>query len=159
MHPERDTHTFVQPNFYIWIPSRFYTYCISPCLVCSVNKYNRNYPRQCILYNHTPNKEICRIVMKRCSNMCSNCVDPITAVCVQRFDDSRGFAIHITYRILLRSSSLREPRYPLSRVVIYGFEYKYPVKNIYKVKIVSNSLFVVVGCFVWLFIYKVLCLR
>ena len=59
--------------------------------------------------------------MKRCSNMCSNCVDSITAVCVQRFDDSRGFAIHITYRILLRSSSLREPRYPLSRVVIYGF--------------------------------------
>ena len=70
--------------------------------------------------------------------------ESITAVCVQRFDDSRGFAIHITYRILLRSSSLREPRYPLSRVVIYGFEYKYTVKNIYKVKIVSNSLFVVV---------------
>lgn len=38
------------------------------------------------------------------------------AVCVQKFDDSR-VADYITYRILLRSSSLREPRYPLLRVV------------------------------------------
>ena len=40
-----------------------------------------------------------------------------SAICVQRFDDSRNSAIHITYRISLRSSSLREPRYPLLRVV------------------------------------------
>ena len=40
-----------------------------------------------------------------------------TAMCVQRFDDSRNSAIHTTYRISLRSSSLREPRYPLLRVV------------------------------------------
>ena len=40
-----------------------------------------------------------------------------SAICVQRFDDSRNSAIHTTYRILLRSSSLREPRYPLLRVV------------------------------------------
>ena len=46
--------------------------------------------------------------------------ESITAICVQRFDDSRGFAFYITYRILLRSSSLREPRYPLLRVVYYG---------------------------------------
>ena len=39
------------------------------------------------------------------------------AICVQRFDDSRNSAIHITYRISLRSSSLREPRDPLSKVV------------------------------------------
>ena len=39
-----------------------------------------------------------------------------SAICVQRFDDSRK-AIHITYRISLRSSSLREPRDPLSKVV------------------------------------------
>ena len=39
-----------------------------------------------------------------------------SAMCVQRFDDSRK-AIHITYRISLRSSSLREPRDPLSKVV------------------------------------------
>ena len=40
-----------------------------------------------------------------------------SAICVQRFDDSRNSAIHITYRISLRSSSLREPRYPLLRVI------------------------------------------
>ena len=39
------------------------------------------------------------------------------AICVQRFDDSRNSAIHTTYRISLRSSSLQEPRYPLLRVV------------------------------------------
>ena len=40
------------------------------------------------------------------------------AICVQRFDGSRNSAIHTTYRISLRSSSIREPRYPLLRVVI-----------------------------------------
>jgi hypothetical protein len=40
------------------------------------------------------------------------------AICVQRFDGSRISAIHTTYRISLRSSSLREPRYPLLRVVL-----------------------------------------
>ena len=38
-------------------------------------------------------------------------------MCVQSFDDSRGFAIRITYRISLRSSSLWEPRHPLLKVV------------------------------------------
>ena len=42
-------------------------------------------------------------------------------MCVQRFDDSRNSAIHITYRISLRSSSLREPRDPLSKVVLITF--------------------------------------
>jgi hypothetical protein len=42
---------------------------------------------------------------------------PESAICVQRFDDSLNSAIHITYRISLRSSSLREPRDPLSKVV------------------------------------------
>jgi hypothetical protein len=41
-----------------------------------------------------------------------------SAICVQRFDGSRISAIHTTYRISLRSSSLREPRYPLLRVVL-----------------------------------------
>ena len=40
-----------------------------------------------------------------------------SVICVQKFDDSHKSAIHITYRISLRSSSLREPRYPLLRVV------------------------------------------
>ena len=39
------------------------------------------------------------------------------AMCVQRFDDSLNSAIHITYRISLRSSSMREPRDPLLKVV------------------------------------------
>ena len=42
---------------------------------------------------------------------------PGSATCVQKFDDSLNSAIHITYRISLRSSSLREPRYPLLRVL------------------------------------------
>lgn len=42
-----------------------------------------------------------------------------SAICVQKFDDSHNSAIHITYRISLRSSSLREPRYPLLRVVFF----------------------------------------
>ena len=46
---------------------------------------------------------------------------PESAICVQRFDDSLNSAIRITYRISLRSSSLREPRYPLLRVVFVFF--------------------------------------
>ena len=44
---------------------------------------------------------------------------PGSTTCVQRFDDSRNSAIHITYRISLRSSSLREPRHPLLKVVYW----------------------------------------
>ena len=43
---------------------------------------------------------------------------PEGASCVQEFDDSLNSAIRITYRISLRSSSIREPRYPLLRVVL-----------------------------------------
>ena len=43
--------------------------------------------------------------------------DPGSAMCVQNFNDSRGLAIRITYRISLRSSSLWEPRHPLLKVV------------------------------------------
>ena len=46
---------------------------------------------------------------------------PGSATCVQKFDDSLNSAIHITYRISLRSSSLREPRYPLLKVVKFCF--------------------------------------
>ena len=42
---------------------------------------------------------------------------PRSAMCVQNFDDSRRYAIRITYRISLRSSSLCEPRHPLLKVV------------------------------------------
>ena len=42
---------------------------------------------------------------------------PGSAVCVQKFDDSLGFAIRPTYRISLCSSSLWEPRHPSLKVV------------------------------------------
>jgi hypothetical protein len=40
----------------------------------------------------------------------------LSAMCVQKFDDSRNSAIHTTYRALLRSSSMWEPRNPLYSV-------------------------------------------
>ena len=43
---------------------------------------------------------------------------PGGAMCVQRFDDSLNSAIHITYRISLRSSSMPEPRDPLLKVLL-----------------------------------------
>ena len=46
---------------------------------------------------------------------------PWGAMCVQRFDDSLNSAIHTTYRISLRSSSMPEPRDPLLKVVIIRF--------------------------------------
>ena len=53
---------------------------------------------------------------------------PGSAMCVQNFDDSRGFAIRITYRISLRSSSLWEPRHPLLKVVLV-FQFWYVTWN------------------------------
>lgn len=44
------------------------------------------------------------------------------ARCVQRFDDSLNSAIHITYRISLRSSSMPEPRDPLLKVLTYSVQ-------------------------------------
>lgn len=49
--------------------------------------------------------------------------NPDSAMCVQNFNGSRGFAIRITYRISLRSSSLREPRHPLLKVVCTESKY------------------------------------
>jgi hypothetical protein len=45
-----------------------------------------------------------------------------SARCVQKLDDSLDFAIRITYRISLRSSSMWEPRHPLLKVFLsFGF--------------------------------------
>ena len=44
---------------------------------------------------------------------------PGSAICVQSLDDSRGFAIRITYRISLRSSSMWQPRHPSLKVVLH----------------------------------------
>ena len=49
---------------------------------------------------------------------------PGSAICVQKFDDSLYSAIRITYRISLRSSSLREPRHPSLKVVMSLFRFK-----------------------------------
>jgi hypothetical protein len=43
---------------------------------------------------------------------------PAGAMCVQRLDDSLNSAIHISYRISLRSSSMPQPRDPLLKVLI-----------------------------------------
>lgn len=40
-----------------------------------------------------------------------------SAICVQKLDDSQIHANRITFRTLLRSSSLQEPRDPLLKVV------------------------------------------
>ncbi len=72
---------------------------------------------------------------------------PGSAMCVQNFDDSLNSAIRITYRISLRSSSLREPRYPSLKVVfIYIFlgyinniKHPFGFRNI----LVQKSFFVV----------------
>ena len=58
---------------------------------------------------------------------------PKSARCVQRFDDSLNSAIHITYRISLRSSSMGEPRDPLSKVffllLFRGFLLQHPLDS------------------------------
>ena len=46
------------------------------------------------------------------------CLPKEGAICVQRFDGSQSSAIHTTYRISLRSSSMREPRDPLLKVCL-----------------------------------------
>ena len=65
------------------------------------------------------------------------------AICVQRFDDSRNSAIHTTYRISLRSSSMREPRYPLLKVV-YRWKVDARTKNARNATNTSEKL---IGCF------------
>ena len=56
-------------------------------------------------------------VLMTLKQACSTTRRRWSAICVQEFDDSLNPAIHITFRISLRSSSLREPRYPLLKVV------------------------------------------
>jgi len=43
----------------------------------------------------------------------------ISTICVQNFNDSQNLTFHTTYRISLRSSSIKKPRYPLLKAVIY----------------------------------------
>ena len=56
---------------------------------------------------------------------------PRGAMCVQRFDDSLNSAIHITYRISLRSSSMPEPRDPLLKVLIIKLVFQTTLKMVW----------------------------
>ena len=63
---------------------------------------------------------------------------PRSARCVQRLDDSLNSAIHINYRVSLRSSSMGEPRDPLSKVVfLFLSKDKFTTTSI-------NSVFVII---------------
>ena len=62
---------------------------------------------------------------------------PGSARCVQNFDDSLRFAIRITYRISLRSSSLWEPRHPLLKV--FWYYYIFPLRNIHCLEVMMSS--------------------
>src|SRR6267143_5558051 len=65
---------------------------------------------------------------------------PNGARCVQRFDDSLNSAIHITYRISLRSSSMREPRDPLLKVVLYCVKRGiHPIRLCYSVYVKTQN--------------------
>ena len=62
-------------------------------------------------------------------------------MCVQNFNDSRSFAIRITYRISLRSSSLWEPRHPLLKVVGIGMHRTQSIRYTYfKFSLVGKGL-------------------
>ena len=69
--------------------------------------------------------------------------EPKSAICVQRFDDSLNSAIHTTYRSWLRSSSMREPRDPPSKVVkLFFFSidpfYRYLCAQFFETNRLSN---------------------
>ena len=61
------------------------------------------------------------------------------AICVQRFDDSLNPAIHITYRVSRRSSSLREPRDPSLKGVLDNFYFIEFLQSVHRVW-VKNKL-------------------
>ena len=64
------------------------------------------------------------------------------AMCVQRFDDSLNSAIHITYRISLRSSSMPEPRDPLLKVLIHFRNARWERRESSEVKYINTIEFI-----------------
>ena len=98
-------------------PSTATTTTSCPCYACFQQRLGlsqRHCHSPCLLQTHCNRTRADGdpILKEACSGRKSQ-----SATCVQRFDDSRNSAIRITYRISLRSSSSREPRYPLLRVV------------------------------------------
>ena len=70
---------------------------------------------QTIIQTHAK-KGMCRIVVTDTQTGMLPGI-PGSAICVQGFDDSLNSAIHTTYRISLRPSSLRLPRHPWFAIV------------------------------------------
>ena len=67
---------------------------------------------------------------------------PGSAMCVQGFDDSLNSAIHTTYRISLRPSSLRLPRHPWFAIVKVVFWLRQQTTEL-----LLPFGFVIIGCF------------
>ena len=82
-----------------------------PAMFCERTRWDHSNPE----LQDLKNQEVLRVFTDTQTSMLSGI--PESAICVQRFDDSLNSAIHITYRISLRSSSMREPRDPLLKVV------------------------------------------
>lgn len=98
-------------------PHGSYQFKVSPLLCKEHSKSDRHSVSSLIAFflifkKKEIRKSLNMILKKACSQ-----AYPKSAICVQKFDDSLNSAIRTTYRISLRSSSLREPRYPLLRVV------------------------------------------
>ena len=85
-------------------------------------------------------------------NRHSNRHAPLTgsASCVQNFDDSLSFAIRMTYRISLRSSSLWEPRHPLLKVFVDVTSVASLVKERRLIKFVTRCLVFIALCYKWI---------
>jgi hypothetical protein len=90
-------------------PTKRITSTSPSCLLTSLRRADRQRP--------TPIQEKPRGLMIHDTQTGMPFGIPKGARCVQRFDDSLNSAIHITYRISLRSSSMREPRDPLLKVL------------------------------------------
>jgi hypothetical protein len=90
---------------------------LMPLAVFQASRVNEiaQFPQAALVFQQARLRVVLESILKEA---CSQAY-PESAICVQRFDDSLNSAIRITYRILLRSSSIREPRYPLLRVVLY----------------------------------------
>lgn len=64
-------------------------------------------------------KNYCDIICYRHSNKYTFLFfNQKSTICVQIFNDSQNLTIHIIYRILPRSYSIKKPRYPLLKVVL-----------------------------------------
>ena len=63
---------------------------------------------------------LCDIICNRHSNKYTFLFfNQKSTICVQIFNDSQNLTIHIIYRILPRSYSIKKPRYPLLKVVFF----------------------------------------